>query len=515
MAGCVSCFFTSKIQRNCLSIGRVKADRRTAAGGWKDKQMAGPPPPPPDARIPVWLDCDPGHDDALAIILAAYHPNSRLIVRLWGSGPLCSLFRMPRPLSSLPQPATGLGPHRPRPSLSLSLPPSLCRTPLNRLTNSKSKQNKKNLQQGVSTVASNHTLGRVTANAAAVLAAAGLSAVPLVRGAARPLFSPPLVCPAIHGASGLDLAPGTAFADVVAAKVSFPSPLPGPAPVAMAAAITAAHAELNAGRAPGTPPRRVGLVATGALTNVALLLWLFPQLSGLVSLSVMGGAEGPGNTHPCAEFNFAVDPHAGAAVFGAAGLEVVGDGGADGADGVQPHRAPTTTATTAATAPPPDDDDPPPLPVALCPLEVTHTALVTPTALAAMGLAESSDGGGERRGGDNRTLSPFRRAVRDVLLFFHASYASTFAGFATGPPLHDPCAVLLALEPEAFKIKPAVRIDVETASPLSAGQTVIDAGGLTRRPPNAALAVGVDCERLWAVLGAAIAAADAVSPLNR
>lgn len=481
--------------------------------------MAGPPPPPPDARIPVWLDCDPGHDDALAIILAAYHPNSRLIVRLWGGGPRREFFRMQhdqKPTSTSTSLFISPAGHRPRPAqaASLSLSPSL---PLPHAPESSHEQQiktkQKNLQQGVSTVASNHTLSRVTANAAAVLAAAGLPAVPLVRGAARPLFSPPLVCPAIHGASGLDLAPGTAFADVVAAKVPFPSPLPGPAPVAMAAAITAAHAELNAGTPPGTPPRRVGLVATGALTNVALLLWLFPRLAGLVSLSVMGGAEGPGNTHPCAEFNFAVDPHAGAAVFGAAGLEVVGDGGADGVDGVAAHRAPTTTATTAATALPPDDDDPPPLPVSLCPLEVTHTALVTPNALAAMGLDESSDGdGGERRGSE--ALSPFRRAVRDVLLFFHASYASTFAGFAAGPPLHDPCAVLLALEPDAFQIKPAVRIDVETASPLSAGQTVIDAAGLTRRPPNAALAVGVDCERLWAVLGAAIAKADAVSPLN-
>jgi hypothetical protein len=48
--------------------------RRAARLGARPR--TGPMPP---ELLPVWLDCDPGHDDALAIILAAYTPGLRLL----------------------------------------------------------------------------------------------------------------------------------------------------------------------------------------------------------------------------------------------------------------------------------------------------------------------------------------------------------------------------------------------------------------------------------------------------
>ena len=58
---------------------------------------------------------------------------------------------------------------------------------------------------GVSIVAGNQLLEKVTQNALDVLSAAGLGHVSVVAGQAKPLLRPhALLCPEIHGESGLD-----------------------------------------------------------------------------------------------------------------------------------------------------------------------------------------------------------------------------------------------------------------------------------------------------------------------
>jgi pyrimidine-specific ribonucleoside hydrolase len=58
----------------------------------------------------------------------------------------------------------------------------------------------------------------------------------------------------------------------------------------------------------GEPP--LTLIATGPLTNYALLLTLYPELHNQIEQIIfMGGSIGPGNWTPCAEFNILVLLH--------------------------------------------------------------------------------------------------------------------------------------------------------------------------------------------------------------
>jgi len=97
-------------------------------------------------------------------------------------------------------------------------------------------------------------------------------------GAARPFCRKAVHAPNIHGSTGLD---GTTL-------------LPGPAAEAVTrpnAVLAMRHALLE------QPKGKVWLVATGALTNVALLLAAFPEMVGHIrGLSIMGGAIGGGFT---------------------------------------------------------------------------------------------------------------------------------------------------------------------------------------------------------------------------
>ena len=310
---------------------------------------------------------------------------------------------------------------------------------------------------GVSCVAGNQTVARCAANARAVLHWSGAGDVPVYVGAARPLVRPPRNCPEIHGETGLDRPGG--------------GPVFPPAPHAGASAgggggggrhgaLELAECLLREGRRRkaahgGEPGWRPQLVCTGALTNAALALALFPELAELVEVVLMGGAWSGGNTGPAAEFNIQVDPEAAQAVL---------QSGAR---------------------------------VTMVPLEVTHTALATPA------VAERIRG---------RVGGAFGAATQELLAFFAQTYREVF-GFEEGPPVHDPCAVLFALEPSAFETK-HVRVDVEMgASELTAGQTVVDWHGVRKLPPNVHLAVKMDVDKFWDRMVGALEEASDASPL--
>src|SRR5205823_14996289 len=127
---------------------------------------------------PILLDCDPGHDDAIALLLALASPEVELL--------------------------------------------------------------------GVTTVAGNQTVEKTTANALRVLELAGRDEIAVAAGAGRPLVREPYVAAYVHGETGLD---GPDLAPARRAPVE-------------------QHAvDFLAERVDGTT-----LVATGPLTNVALLL---------------------------------------------------------------------------------------------------------------------------------------------------------------------------------------------------------------------------------------------------
>ena len=263
---------------------------------------------------------------------------------------------------------------------------------------------------GITTVAGNAGLAATTRNAGRVLALLGRGDIPVAAGAARPLVREPWIPVEFHGESGLD------GADL---------PEPDRAPEAVTA-LELAAACLRASTEPVT------VIATGPLTNVALLLRAAPALRERIGeISLMGGSLGAGNTTASAEFNIWADPEAADIVFGSG------------------------------------------VPIRMAGLDVTHQALVLPDDVARL------EGLGNRAG----------RVFADLMRFFAIHHRDRYGW--DGPPVHDAVAVAWLIEPELVRSRP-MRIDVETGDGLTRGRTVADPEGLAGRPPNAEVGVAID-----------------------
>ncbi|WP_447833987.1 pyrimidine-specific ribonucleoside hydrolase RihA [Aeromonas veronii] len=180
-------------------------------------------------------------------------------------------------------------------------------------------------------------------------------------------------------------------------------------------------------------PEPVTLVPTGPLTNIALLLAAHPELKPRIArIVLMGGAAGAGNWTPAAEFNIYVDPEAADMVFKSG------------------------------------------IPITMCGLDVTHEAQVMDEDIARV----------------RAITNPVAQCVAELLDFFMIYHRDPKWGFA-GAPLHDPCTIAWLLAPELFH-GVECRVDIETRGEHTVGMTVMDRYGLTGKPANALVLLGLD-----------------------
>jgi purine nucleosidase/pyrimidine-specific ribonucleoside hydrolase len=173
------------------------------------------------------------------------------------------------------------------------------------------------------------------------------------------------------------------------------------------------------------PAGTIDVLALGPLTNIARLILEKPDAAKRIGRVVaMGGViHEAGNVGPRSEFNLWADPEAAAVVVSSG------------------------------------------LPLVLVPLDVTRRVRATrefAEALAATG-------------------KPLPNMVADLVRSYFESETTR-----ESRPLHDPCVMLLALEPELFRLE-ALRLSVNTGSMEEAGALTIDANGTLVQ-----VAVGVD-----------------------
>ena len=185
-------------------------------------------------------------------------------------------------------------------------------------------------------------------------------------------------------------------------------------------------------------PGQVTLVTLGPLTNIALALRKAPDIVDKIPMTyVMGGAAvALGNISPAAEFNIWVDPEAAHIVFHS-GLPLLMVGAEHSRDDANL-----------------DDDD----------IEQVRTF-----------------------------DTPFGHFTIDCNLFALEANREWFKESGIGLP--DPVTMAIALDPEVCTRRSRHYVDVEIASEVTRGMTVVDQRGVLQRPPNVEVCWEIDVPR--------------------
>jgi inosine-uridine nucleoside N-ribohydrolase len=261
----------------------------------------------------------------------------------------------------------------------------------------------------VTTGAGHLTFERTAENAAITVAVAG-AAIPVSAGAHGPLLRERLIARILDMEHGLDPERG----DLPAVK------LDDLHSIDRIAREAAAHPGLT-------------VVATGPLTNLALAIRRYPELTGTIGRIVtLSGAWGLGTKSAAAEWNILCDPEAAAIVYGAG------------------------------------------IPVTMVPVDASGTVPITDALVAEV----KSIGGSAPR------------LAAELLRSLQSTHHAGLFGSAEAP-LHDPCAMLVAAQPAIATIVKA-RVDIDTTQGLNYGRTIVDFAGRSEVPANCDVVIAFD-----------------------
>lgn len=302
---------------------------------------------------PILIDCDPGHDDAMAIMLALANSDQLEVL-------------------------------------------------------------------GITCVGGNQTLEKVSENTLKVLTVVNKN-IPVAKGMASPLIKEIAPAPEAHGDTGMD---GPIIEEITMDFVKQNGVEFLRDKILMAS-------------------EKVTIVALGPLTNIALLLKMYPEVKERIEcIAMMGGSATSGNSTAAAEFNFYIDPHAAHMVFHS-GIPLIQAG---------------TEVSLAAS--------------------ILHTEI-------------------EQFKGKGR-VSNF---VYDLLDFY--SQFSKRLGIDRSP-IFDACPVMYLLHPELFVAKDYY-VDIELQGELTAGMSVTDKRvWFDMKQPNTTVLLDVDREKFVEYLAQAI-----------